>query len=186
MSVTQRAACLGLVLGAGLFVAAYAPAGDIVRSKTFFNLADSVRGYLSLDAETGTPEVAASSGIEESGTFWELRAIGRHRGYRVHMLVNRGNNRFNDMFLAVDEQTGELTMSDDRDAEETKWLVRYAGYFQGYDAYYVQLLGETAGGYDLSFLSVDENGKVVLQRDPSDAIHWRMRPTPSLPSQVIR
>ncbi len=186
MSVTRRVACVGLVLGAGLWLAAYAPAGDIVRSKTFFNLADSVRGYLSLNIETGVPEVAPTSGIEEPDTFWELRAVGRHRGYRVHMLVNRGNSRFNDMFLAVNEQTGELTMSDDREAEETKWLVRYAGYYQGYDAYYVQLLGETAGGYDLSYLSVDENGKVVLQRDPSAAIHWRMRPTSALPSQVIR
>lgn len=187
MSVLRRFLGLGLGLAcAGLLAAVHCSADEYLRTKTIFNLSDAVRGYLTLDAGTETPAISASSSQSESGTYWELRAVGRHRGYRAHLLVNRGNSRNNGQFLTVDEETGALVMSDDKDAEAAKWLVRYAGRFQGYDAYYLQLLGKTSGGFDLSFLAVDDDGAVTLQRDPTDTVHWRMRPSPDLPSQVIR
>jgi hypothetical protein len=186
MILARRFACLVVVWGMCLGFAASSHAADMVQPKTLFNLAGSVRGYLSLDANSGAPAVAATSSVAESGTWWELVSVGRQRGYRTHMIVSRGNSRFNGMFLAVDEKTGQLGMSDDRDTENTKWLIRYAGYFQGYDAYYVQLLGKTEGGFDLSYLAVDAAGAVVMQRDVSDAINWRVRRGPALPAEVIR
>jgi hypothetical protein len=185
MSVLRRVLGLGLAC-AGMMVAVHCSADEYVRTKTLFNLADAVRGYLALDANTAAPAISDASSRLDASTYWEIRAVGRHRGYRAHLLVSRGNSRYNDQFLTVDAETGALTMSDDKNAETVKWLVRYAGRFQGYDAYYVQLLGKTEGGFDLSYLGVDENGAVKLQREATDAVQWRLRPTPDLPSEVIR
>ncbi|MCO6457561.1 MAG: hypothetical protein J5I93_19850 [Pirellulaceae bacterium] len=172
------------LLASGLAISGQAT--EMVRTKTCFNLAGSVRGYLALEGETGLPAISKTSSQSEAGTYWEIRAVGKHRGYRSHMLVSRGDSRFNGQFLAVNPATGELMMTDDRDAEEVKWLVRYAGRFEGYDAWYIQLLGETAGGFDLSYLAVDAMGQVRLERELSPSVHWRLRPSPDLPSEVIR
>lgn len=184
MGVLRRVLGLGLAC-AGMMVAVHCSADEYLRTKTFFNLADAVRGYLALDPATAAPVISEVSSHADASSYWEVRAVSRHRGYRAHLLVSRGNSRYNDQFLTVDEETGALTMSDDKNAEAVKWLVRYAGRFQGYDAYYIQLLGKTSGGYDLSYLGVDETGAVKLQRDVTDAVRWRMRPTPDLPSEVI-
>ena len=167
---------------------------DYVRTKTFQSLLwePGIAGhYLTLDPGSVQPNGASArlylsplSSVEFSDSFWELRSVYKHRGYRAHVIRHRGNNRLNDQALSVDLFRPEFTLSKGETAA-SYWLVRYAGKYNGWDAYFIQTLAETDDGRDLSFVTVDPATKeIVLSAKPTPGRYWHIAPTSDLPAET--
>ena len=143
--------------------------------------------YFNLDGETGALNLQDRSNQNNSGTFWRIRRVVPHRGYhKTYVLENRMNGTFNGSFLDVNSNTGALRMSATHEADTTNWLIRYAGKFWGYDAYVIQHLTYTRGGFDMMFLSVDpDTYQPVLRRKLNDTSYWFIKAADDLPTNIL-
>ena len=109
---------------------------DYVRTKTFQSLLwrPGIAGHFltvqpqSLDRETLTANLSLSpvSNIEYADSFWELRGVYKHRDYRSHVILNRGNSPLNNRKLGIDPLTGRFIFTQG-EVPTSYWLVRYAG-----------------------------------------------------------
>ena len=173
--------CAATVLGAG------APL-EYIKNKTLQNLASNPSKfhghYLSID-DAGQSVLSAASNQDESGSIWEFKKLfWKERGYVTHAIIQRGNNKFNGQFLAIDAKTGKLMFSK-TEVPTARWLIRYAGKFEGWDAYYIQNLAET-GAFDMQFIAIDEaTGTVQLSPKPTSGAHWLMGDAPYLPAESL-
>lgn len=173
--------CATTVLGAGSPL-------EYIKTKTFQNLAPSpskfMGHYLSIDA-LGATTLSTSSNQDESGSHWEIKKLfWKERGYVTHALIQRGNNKFNGQYLAVNPQTGALLFSK-TEVPTARWLIRYAGKYQGWDGYYIQNLAEN-GVTDMQFIAIDEvTGALQLSAKPTAGAHWLMSDTPYLPAESV-
>jgi len=135
--------------------------------------------YLSLDSSTGQLELTVDGRPASMNTAWEVKpGFYEERGYKAHVLVSRGNNRFNSYYLRMDPVSGLIGLSrmETTIDDTAKWLVRYAGKYYGYHAFYVQTLAFSEGGFDLSYVAVDERtGELMLSRELTPGAHWHMR-----------
>lgn len=175
-----------LTLGVATTVGAVGSPLEFLQMHTFQNLTASSSKfhghYLSIDAD-GSANLSASSSQNASGSYWEVkRLFWKERGYTAHALVQRGNNRYNGQYLAVDPATGKLFFSK-TEIPTARWLVRYAGKYQGWDATYIQTLAET-GTTDMHFLAIEElTGAVRLSSEATPGAHWLMTKAPDLPAE---
>jgi len=167
---------------------------DYVRTKTFQSLLwqPGIAGHYltvepqSLDRETLTANLSLSpiSNIEHANSHWELRGVYKHRDYRSHVILNRGNSPLNNRKLGVDQVTGRFIFTQG-EVPTSYWLVRYAGKFNGWDAYFIQTLAESAGGFDMSFVTVDPVTKAVtLSTKPTAGSYWHLADTSDLPAET--
>ena len=194
MKATARLAAttvLGLVLSATTLTAhaQYVQRAFTMQHRTLQNLGmrPTVKygAFLSINEQTGKAQLEDVCDEHESGGFWEIRPIGRERDYPAHVIINRGNTRHNGRYLGIDSQTGELKLDSTKDPAENKWLIRYAGLYEGYHAYYFQNLARSTGGFDMQFLAVDQKtGEVVLTKKPGPGAHWLKRNRPGLPLRM--
>jgi hypothetical protein len=172
--------CVSSLWGVGL-------APSYVKTRTFQNLApqpSKFHGhYLAID-ENGTPTLANASDKWNSESYWELKYMfWKDRGYITHAIVQRGNNRFNGKYLNLDPKTGKLGFVSEP-IPTARWLVRYAGKYQGWDAFHIQNLAEN-DITDMMFIAIDEaTGEVTLTQKPTPGAHWFMNDTPYLPAET--
>jgi|GEM_PF-1631727 hypothetical protein len=165
-----------------------------VRTKTFQSLLwqPGIAGhYLTVDPQTLNRETAIAnltlssvSNIEHANSYWQLRSVYTHRGYRGHVIVNRGNSPLNNRKLGLDQTTGKFIFTEG-EVPTSYWLVRYAGKYNGWDAYFIQTLAETTGGFDLSFVTVDPATKAItLSPTPTPGSYWHIADTSDLPAET--
>lgn len=160
---------------------------DYVRTKTFQSLLwqPGIAGhYLAVDPQSAVPYLSSVSSIEFSDSFWELRGVYKHRDYRAHVIRHRGNNPLNNRPLGINADTGAFVFTEG-ETPTSYWLVRYAGKYNGWDAYFIQTLAETEGGFDMSFVTVDPATKnIVLSAKPTAGSYWHIAPTSDLPAET--
>ncbi len=188
MSFWGKALTLLVVVGCATTVLAAGAPLEYIKNKTFQNLASSPSKfhghYLSIN-DDGESVLSSESNQDASGSIWEFKKLfWKERGYVTHAIIQRGNNRFNGQFLAIDFKTGELMFSK-TEVPTARWLIRYAGKYQGWDAYYIQNLAET-GNFDMQFIAIDEvTGAVQLSPKPTPGAHWLMGDAPYLPAESL-
>lgn len=158
-----------------------------VRTRTFQSLVwqPGIAGhYLAVDPKSGVPYLSPESSVEFSDSFWELRGVYKHRGYRAHVILQRGNNPLNDRTLGINPDTGEFIFTKGEVAT-SYWLIRYAGKYNGYDAYLIQTLAETPAGFDMNFVTVDPATKrIALTSKPEPGSYWHIAYTSDLPAET--
>jgi hypothetical protein len=175
--------CTALAHGQELKTGRRAP---YVRTRTFQNLAykPGIFGhYLTVDPDTGRLGLSPVSNQVYSHTFWELRGVYKHRDYRAHVMLSRANSPLNNRSLGVDPVSGQLLFTKG-EIDSSYWLIRYAGKYNGWDAYFLQTLAETDAGVDLAFLTADPaTGVVDLSATPTPGSFWHMTFAPDLPAE---
>jgi hypothetical protein len=160
---------------------------DYVRTRTFQSLLwqPGIAGhYLAVDPKSAVPYLSPVSSIEFSDSFWELRGVYKHRDYRSHVILHRGNNPLNNRTLGIDPDTGAFIFTKG-EVPTSYWLVRYAGKYNGWDAYFIQTLAETPAGFDLGFVTVDPATKAIgLSAKPTAGSYWHIAYTSDLPAET--
>jgi hypothetical protein len=160
---------------------------EYVRTRTFQSLLwqPGIAGhYLAVDPRTAAPYLSPESSVEFSDSFWELRGVYKHRDYRSHVILHRGNNPLNNRSLGINPDTGEFSFTKG-ETPSSYWLVRYAGKYNGWDAYFIQTLAESPAGFDMAFVSVDPTTKAIgLSAKPSAGSYWHIAYTSDLPAET--
>jgi hypothetical protein len=160
---------------------------EYVKTRTFQNLAPNPSKfnghYLAID-DLGVPSLSTASNKFDSESYWEIKyQFWKERDYVAHAIVQRGNNKFNGKYLCIDLKTGKLAFAD-TPIPTARWLIRYAGKYQGWDAFHIQNLSQD-GVFDMTFLAIDEvTGEVVLAPKPTPGSHWFMNDTAYLPAET--
>lgn len=126
------------------------------------------------------PEV----GVPNLQSWWQVKMVTKKRDHLAHVIMNRGNTKYNGQYLALDPKNGEVIMSK-RESANSYWLVRYAGKYRGWDSFLVQNNSETDGVTDMKFLAVDEQtGKLIITADPKRSMNWLIQFAPDLPTET--
>lgn len=160
---------------------------EYIKTHTFQNLGPSpskfMGHYLAID-DAGIPLLTKASSSFDSESYWEIKYyFWKDRGYATHTIVQRGNNRFNGKYLCIDG-AGKLAFADEP-IPTARWLIRYAGKYQGWDAMHIQNLAAN-GLTDMAFLAIDEaTGEVILTPKPLPGSHWFMNDTSYLPAETM-
>lgn len=181
LSVLLIVACAASSWGAG------APL-EYIKTRTFQNLAPNpckfTGHYLAIN-ELGEPVLSIASNKWDSESYWEIEyRFWKDRGYVTHSLRQRGNNKYNGKYLCIDTATGKLGFASEP-IGTARWLIRYTGKYQGWDAFHIQNLAE-GGTFDMAFLAIDEvTGEIVLTPKPTPGSHWFMNDTAYLPAETI-
>ncbi len=161
---------------------------DYIKTRTLQNLAPPGESaymgwYVTVDKD-GAFKMTKESGLADAGTNWQFRTISKKRHYTAHVIINRGNTKFNGHYLSADVKTGELIMSK-QELPTSYWSVKYAGKYQGWDSYYIQNLSENKGVTDMKFLVMDgASGALTLSDMPQAGMNWTMNNTPDLPAET--
>lgn len=160
---------------------------DYVRTKTFQSLLwqPGIAGhYLAVDPQSAVPYLSPVSSAEFSDSFWELRSVYKHRDYRAHVIRSRSNSALNDRVLGINAVLPEFSFTSG-ETPTSYWLVRYAGKYNGWDAWFIQTLAATDDGRDLSFITVDPATKnIVLSAKPTAGSYWHIANTSDLPAET--
>lgn len=143
--------------------------------------------YLNLDEKTGNLTMHDRSDQNNSGSFWRIRPTFPYRGYhKVYLLESRMNGKPNGAFLGIDPNSGKFEMRWTHDRETTNWSIRYAGKHHGFDAFVIQNLAHSPGGFDMHFLSVDPaTGQPKMTKKLDDSSYWFLSGVKDLPTEVI-
>ena len=113
-------ASLGIVLVLAVMIASAADLeswrrSDIVKTRTLQNLApapgSSFMGWYVTADKTGALKMTNKTGLADMGTQWQVRTVTKKRHYTAHVLINRGNTKYNGYYLATDPTTGELKLA---------------------------------------------------------------------------
>ncbi len=161
---------------------------EYIKTHTFQNLAPNpskfIGHYLAID-DAGAPLLSKANSALESESSWEIKYyFWKDRGYMTHTIVQRGNNRFNGKYLCIDPKTGKLAFANEP-IPTARWLIRYAGKYQGWDAMHIQSIAET-GLFDMSFLAIDDTtGEIILAPKLTPGGHWFMNDTSYLPAETM-
>jgi len=161
---------------------------DYVRSRTIQNLApypgSNYEGWYMATDEDGRVIMSNSESNIDAHNWWQVKMIAKKRNYTSHTIINRGNTRFNGHYLAIDPKSGELILSK-RETAHCYWLVRYAGKFNGWDSFYLQLSSDTGGPSDMAYLSIDEKtGNFKMSNRGSRGMNWLIQHAPDLPAET--
>jgi hypothetical protein len=178
---TRAFVLLGVMTSAASLWGGGAPLG-YVKTHTLQNLAPSPSRYLGHYLST---DVAGQAVVSAQLNRWEFKPyFWKDRGYLTHFIVQRGDNGFNGKYLNLDPATGQLGFTSEP-LPTARWLVRYAGKYQGWDAFHIQNLAEQ-GAVGLGFLAIDEaSGEVVITSELTAGSHWLMSDAPYLPSETV-
>ena len=156
-----------------------------IKVSTVQSLATGRRGYyLEMDLDTGALQLTRDSDAENSGTWWEIDHTMDYRsvrGYTTMLIRNRGNSPFNGHFLtSTGGDTLELSPREPSFGDSNRWIVRYAGFHNGYQAFYIQR-------NDMGFLTVNpDTGVLSVQRTLTAGAHWCIKRGPAIPTDRIR
>jgi hypothetical protein len=152
-----------------------------IKMKTIQSLGDGTRGlYLSVDNETGVLTVASESNVVNSGTWWEIDDMyfNTYQGYLTHRVRNRGNNAINGRSL-VSNADGSLDFGPiDELTDSQRWIVRYAGLYKGYHAFFIQ-------NTKMEFLTLEGN-VIKISRPISSGAYWHIHAGPVFPTDQIK
>jgi hypothetical protein len=161
---------------------------DVIKTRALQNLApppaSSFMGWYVTVDKNGEFKMTNKTGLADMGTYWQVRTITKKRHYTAHVLINRGNTKYNGHYLSVDAETGALKMTK-QELNTSYWLIRYAGKYQGWDSYYIQNTAETKGVTDMKFLVMDgESGALSLTDEPGEGMNWTFSNTSDLPAET--
>jgi hypothetical protein len=143
--------------------------------------------YLNLDEASGNLTLHDRSDQNNSGGFWRMRRTFPYRGYhKVFVFETRMNGKPNGAFLGINPNTGEFEMRWTHDRETTNWSIRYAGKHHGFDAFVIQNLAHSPGGFDMHFLSVDPTtGRPKMTKELGETSYWFIGDVEDLPTEVL-
>lgn len=191
ISTTVRCVIGGALIGSLLWIlntqTVSADLPGTQRERSLQSLALSPEGvfghYFQVDPDSGEFSLNLDSDQNNSGSYWKIDLVHRHRDYaRTYSIKQRGNGVYNGWYLSVNKETGELQLAPDRESWTCKWRIRYAGKHHGYDAFVIQNIGET-GESDMKFLSLDPvSKKPRLSRELDDAGYWFVDVVSDLPT----
>jgi hypothetical protein len=185
-------ASLGIVFALAVMLASAADLeswrrSDIVRTRTLQNLAPPPASgfmgwYLTAD-KTGAFKMTNKSGLDDMGTQWQIRTITKKRHYTAHVIMNRGNTKYNGYYLSANPESGELMLSK-QETNTSYWSIKYAGKYQGWDSFYIQSLAEN-GVTDMKFLVIDgETGALSLSDELQAGMNWTIKTPGDLPAET--
>ena len=157
------------------------------RERSIQSLAFATEGvfghYFQADPDTAEFSLNMDSDQNNSGSYWKIQLVHRHRGYgRSYSIQQRGNGVYNGWYLSIDVETGKPRLVPHRENWPSRWRIRYTGKHHGYDAFVIQNLAET-GTTDLKFLSLDPVTKTPrLSRELDDTGYWFIDVVSDLPT----
>jgi hypothetical protein len=188
LAIGSRLAAVAAILGCATSLwGGGAPLG-YVRTHTIQNLSPTPNRfqghYLSVN-DAGLTALSRETPEVNNNSRWELKYLfWKERGYLAHGIVQRGDNANNGKFLAIDTTNGALTYTDEA-GPTARWLVRYTGKQQGWDAYTIQNLGHT-GTYDMAYIAIDPTtGEVQISAKPVASAYWLIDSAPYLPAETL-